>query len=156
MGFGAPRPQRGPGAEPLAFLTFLPPRLNRREACFQCGEAAFGGFLAGAGVGGQFGDGFEFLAAHEFQFTDGFIDAGADAGFHFLAQAGQGGDGAAGDAGQVFEEAGAITHSGALIAGHSLVITTWFNIGMKPFSVAWLAVRVGHFTRLRERRKPAS
>ena len=112
------RPNRhndGPGVR-------LGSRLRRGRACpgrgYQGGDAGFkggepgfkgggpglGGFLASAGVGGEFLGGVELLAADEVEALDEVVEAGFHHRLGFFAQAGEGGNGAAGDAGDVVEE----------------------------------------------------
>src|SRR5579859_2505775 len=101
-----PRHSAAPQALRIIFRCF-----QGRDPDFKCGETLaqvmkfrLRCFLAGTGVGGQFGHGIQFLTPHQIESANGLVDARTGHRLELLAQAGDRRQSATGDARQVIEE----------------------------------------------------
>ena len=80
------------------------------ETRFDCGQTLFGGVLCHARTGCHFLYRVKFVTAHEVEAVEDFVHTGADDGMKFLAGAGHGGKCVTGEASEVVEKAGSVSH----------------------------------------------
>lgn len=92
------------------------PRLGGCDSKLEGSHQRLGCFLCGACVGGHFGNGIQFFPLDEVELADRLVHAGTGERLCFVAQAGQGGHRPTGNAGEVVEEAGTVSHDGSPVA----------------------------------------